>query len=151
MKIWVDADSCPRPVREIIVRAAERTGVEALFVANRPVPGIEEGAGLVVVGKDEGAADDYIFDHSTVGDLVVTRDIPLAKRLVDRGTTVVNDRGDLFTAENVGERLSVRNFMYQLRSSGLLIPTERSFGAKETQAFANAFDRELTRLLRNSY
>lgn len=151
MKIWVDADSCPRPVREIIVRAAERTGVDARFVANRAVPGVEEGDQLVIVGKGEGAADDYIFDHSDRSDLVVTRDIPLAKRLVDRGTTVVNDRGDVFTTENVGERLSVRNFMYQLRNSGLLMPTEGSFGPKEVQAFANAFDRELTRLMRNGY
>lgn len=151
MKIWVDADSCPRPVREIIKKAAERTGIDARFVANRTIPGVEAGEQLVIVGKEEGAADDYILDHSEQDDLVVTRDIPLAKRLVESGTNVINDRGDLFTKENVGERLSLRNFMYVLRNSGLFLPTERSFGSKEVQSFANAFDRELTRLMRKSY
>lgn len=151
MEIWVDADSCPRPVREIVQRAAERTGVRALFVANRSIPGVPEGEQLVIVGSGDDAADDYIYDHSDNEDLVITRDIPLAKRLVDRGTSVINDRGDIFTRENVGERLSVRNFMYLLRNTGLLTPTERSFGAKEAQSFANAFDRELTRLVRKSY
>jgi len=152
LRIWVDADSCPRSVREVIQRASSRTGVEAVFVANRDVPGIDwPQTKFVKVDGSEGAADDHIFDHSTPHDLVVTRDIPLARRLVERGNTVLNDRGDVFTSENVRERLSLRNFMYHLRSSGLTSPGERSFGAKEVQSFANSFDRELTRLQRGSY
>lgn len=150
MTIWVDADSCPRPVREIVQRAALRTGVEAVFVANRAVPGAEgEGVTFVRVGRSAGAADEYIVENSEAEDLIVTRDVPLARRLVDRGATVLNDRGDVFSEENVGERLSVRDFMYELRSRGLVLPSGRSFGRRETQAFANAFDRELTRLLRS--
>lgn len=152
LRIWVDADSCPRRVRDVIQRAAARTGVPAVFVANRDVPGIEGAESkLVKVGRFEGAADEHILEHSTPRDLIVTRDIPLARRLVDRGNTVLNDRGDIFTNENVGERLSLRNFMYHLRSVGLLSVGERSFSAKEVQSFANSFDRELTRLLRNCY
>lgn len=149
-KIWVDADSCPRQVRDIVQRAAERTGLDVVFVANREVPGIGSDH-LVVVGKEEGAADAHIVGHSDPRDIIVTRDIPLAKELVDRGNTVLNDRGEVFTPENVGERLSIRNFMYHLRRSGLLSPTERSFGQREVQSFANSFDKELTRLLRGDY
>ncbi|HUX22480.1 MAG TPA: DUF188 domain-containing protein [Spirochaetia bacterium] len=150
LRIWVDADSCPRPVREIIQRAAGRTGVDAIFVANRDIPGVVP-ADLVVVGREEGAADAHILEHSGLRDLVVTRDIPLAKELVDRGRTVLNDRGEIFSPENVGERLSIRNFMYHLRKSGLLHSTERTYGQREQQAFANSFDKELTRLLRADY
>jgi hypothetical protein len=150
LRIWVDADSCPRPVREIIQRAVERTGVEAIFVANREIPGVDS-EHLVVVGREEGAADAHIVEHSGQRDLVVTRDIPLAKELVDRGNTVLNDRGEIFSPENVGERLSIRNFMYHLRKSGLLYSTERTYGRRELQAFANSFDKELTRLLRADY
>lgn len=150
LRIWVDADSCPRPVREIIRRAAARTGVGVVFVANRDVPGVEVNH-LVLVGREEGAADAYIIEHSRGEDLVVTRDIPLAKELVDRGNTVLNDRGDVFSTENVGERLALRNFMYQLRASGFTSSTERSFGGREVRSFANSFDRELTRLVQKDY
>ncbi len=119
-------------------------------MANRKVPGVETES-QVLVGRHEGAADSYIVENSQPNDLVVTRDIPLAKQLVDRGNTVLNDRGDVFSPENVGERLSIRNFMYHLRNTGLLFPTERTFGQREVQAFANSFDKELTRLLRGDY
>ncbi len=151
MRIWVDADSCPRQVREIIARAAVRRRIETLFVANRALPDAG-GASIsfVRVGKAEGEADAYIVDHALPPDLVVTRDIPLATALVEGGLRVLNDRGELYTAENVRERLSVRDFMYELRSSGLTPERTGRFGGRETKAFADAFDRELAKAAKAS-
>lgn len=121
-------------------------------MANREVPGTAGNeTQLIRVEKSAEAADRYIIEHSSASDLIVTRDLPLARLLVERGNTVLNDRGDVYSTENVGERLSLRNFMYHLRRQGLVLPAGRSFGRRELQAFANAFDRELTRLLRNDY
>ena len=136
----------------MIRRASARTAVEAVFVANRELPeGEGEGTRFVRVERAEGAADSYIIDSSAVDDLVVTRDLPLARLLVERGSTVLNDRGDVYTAENVGERTSMRDFMYELRRQGLAVPAGRSYGRRELHAFANALDRELTRLLQRGY
>lgn len=149
MRIWVDADSCPRPVREIVARAALRRGIETLFVANRALP--EEPRPPVAhrrVEKGEGEADAHILAHAAAGDLGVTRDIPLASALVEKGLVVLNDRGELYTAENVNERLSVRDFMYELRSNGLMPERNRRYGAREAKAFADAFDRELAKALK---
>ncbi len=151
MKIWVDADSCPRAVREIIARAAVRRKIETIFVANRPLP--DAGGPSIVfveVGKGEGEADAYIISNAVSVDLVVTRDIPLASSLVEHGLRVLNDRGELYTAENVRERLSVRDFMYELRSSGLSPERTGRFGGREAKAFADAFDRELARAAKSS-
>jgi len=146
MRIWVDADSCPRAVREIIARAAVRRKIETLFVANHPLPDAGgPSISFVEVRKGEGEADAYIIAHAVSVDLVVTRDIPLASALVGQGLRVLNDRGELYTAENVGERLSVRDFMYELRSSGLSPERTGRFGGREAKAFADAFDRELAR------
>ncbi len=151
MRVLVDADSCPRRVRDIIIRASRRTGVGAVFVANRIVPGIDPSSkDFVRVPPGEGSADRYILDHSRAGDLVVTRDIPLASDLVERGVCVLNDRGLVYSHENVRERLSLRNFMYQLRHNGVTPPPGSSFGAREGNNFANSFDRELSRLRREA-
>lgn len=151
MRVLVDADSCPRRVREIIVRASRRTGVSAVFVANREVPGIDPASkDFVRVPRGEGSADRYILEQGRSGDIVVTRDIPLASDLVERGICVLNDRGVVYSRENVRERLSLRNFMYHLRHSGVTPPPGTSFGAREGNSFANSFDRELSRLLREA-
>lgn len=147
MRIWVDADSCPRPVREIVARAAERRAIDALFVANRALPDeLPERVSLVCVERGEGKADDYIRSNGAPGDLAITRDIPLAASLVERGLAVVNDRGDLYTRENVRERLSIRDFMYELRNNGLVSDRDSRYGRQEAKRFADALDRELTRL-----
>ncbi len=150
MRIWVDADSCPRQVREIIARAANRAGIEAIFVANRELPaGAPSPVTFVRVEAGEGKADEHLLAHSELSDLVVTRDIPLAAALAARGVRVINDRGNLYTAENVRERLSIRDFMYELRSNGLAPERTGRFGRKETKTFADALDRELARLLKS--
>lgn len=148
MKILVDADSCPQPVREIIARAAVKRGVKAVFAANRQIPLPEADlVEMVVVEKGEGVADRWIIDQAESGDLAVTRDIPLAAELVEKQIVVINDRGAHFTPENIRERLSIRNLMKDFREAGIMPEKESSFGRREIQQFAAAFDRELTRLL----
>ena len=148
MTVWVDADSCPGRVREIIVKAAERRGVRTVFVANHTIPLAETAAAsMVVVSAEEGAADAFIVAESVVGDLVVTRDIPLAADLVERGVAVLNDRGTVFDVNNVRQRHSERDFRKGLRDAGIVIPERGGYGRKEIHAFSNAFDRVLTRLL----
>lgn len=146
--IWVDADSCPRQVRDIIVRASERTGVPCRFIANRPVPFQESpAASLQVVEEDGPTTDDVILDECGPGDIVVTRDIPLAASLLERGCLVLNDRGGRFSEDTIQERLSVRRRMKEFREAGILQEKGRTFGRKEVHAFAAALDRELTALI----
>jgi hypothetical protein len=149
MRIWVDADACPGPVRDILLRASQRLKVPAVFVANRAlslprtelVSTVQVGAGLDV-------ADQHIATSAQKGDLAVTQDIPLAALLVPRGVVVLDPRGELFTEENISERLSVRNFMHELRESGVMTGGPSGFSAQDKQRFAAALDRELSRLLR---
>jgi len=147
MKIFVDADSCPKEIRNIIMKAGERTAVPAVFVANHVIPDLGERTELVVVPPGEGKADEYILDRAGCGDLVVTRDIPLAAELVHKKVTVINDRGERFTKENIGERLSLRNHMKTLREHGMAPGLGgKQFGEREKKRFADTFNRELTRL-----
>lgn len=148
MRIWLDADSCPEAVRNVIIRAVTRENLDCSFVANRNIP-FPAGSPveMVIVPLVEGAADDYMTENILPGDLAVTRDIPLAARLLEKGAVVMNDRGELFTRENIRERLSLRDFMYELRFTGLVDPGNRQFSPREVQRFANCFDRELRKLL----
>lgn len=119
-------------------------------MANRRIPPPRSGkVSLVIVPKVEGAADAHIVENGCPGDLVITRDIPLAAQLLDRGLRVINDRGDVFTTENIRERLSVRNFMKGLREAGLYDSPSGGFGLREIRLFSDAFDRELTQLLKD--
>lgn len=148
LTVWVDADSCPTRVREIICAASTRRGVDAVFVANRKIPLPESGrVSTVVVDEGDQSADAYLVEHARCGDLAVTRDIPLAAQLVGAGLTVLNDRGDVFTEANVRERLSIRDHMYELRTSGIMVGEQSRYGKREIYRFSNAFDRELTRVL----
>lgn len=151
MTIWVDADSCPVRIREIVSRAAGKRGVVAKFVANRPIPLPEtDSVELEIVPPEEDGADSRIVECAKPGDLIITRDIPLAAKLVEGGLRVLNDRGETFTEENVRERLSIRNFMKDLRASGMYESPTGGFGDREVKAFSAAFDRELTRLLKTA-
>ncbi|MDR0400955.1 MAG: DUF188 domain-containing protein [Treponema sp.] len=147
MKILVDADSCPRPARELVLRTAGRRGLTAVFAANRPIPGVEgPNAIMERCPPGEGAADDRIAALALAGDLVVTRDIPLAERLVKRGVYVLDDRGRVYTGENIRERLSLRNFMVNLADSGLGPERIAVYGRKELKAMADSLDRILAKL-----
>ena len=147
MIIWIDADSCPRQVRDLICKTGIRLNLVINFVANRPIP-MPESTLFHMIQADSApdAADDYIVEHSETGDLVITRDIPLAKRLVDRGIRVINDRGNVYTEININERLSMRNLMLDLYNNGIYPEKTGQFGKKELQEFANALDREITKL-----
>ncbi|MFW5994471.1 MAG: DUF188 domain-containing protein [Spirochaetia bacterium] len=145
MTIWVDADSCPRRIREIVVRAARRTRSRATFVANRKMPEIN-GRGIRMQVVED--ADAAILEQVAAEDLAITRDIPLAEALVERGVLVLNDRGTVYTTENIGERRSWRDFMAGLRERGTFVPEQDRFGNSDVQAFAAAFDAALARKLR---
>lgn len=151
MRVWVDADACPGPIKDLILRAALRLGLPLVFVANKTI-GIPESIYVttVRVAKDPEAVDEYITLHAEASDLVITQDIPLASLLVPKGIAVMSPRGEVFTAENVGERLSIRNFMHDAREAGVVTPGPRPFGLKDRQRFADALDRELTRRLKRN-
>src|SRR3954469_13022157 len=150
MKLWLDADATPREVKEICFRASERLALETVLVANQrlqlPVGYPHLSAVRVDGGPD--VADLYIAEHAVAGDVAVTADIPLAALLVPKGVVVIDPRGDEYTTESIGERLSVRNFMDALRSTGVETGGHSAYGPREKQAFANALDRTLARALR---
>jgi uncharacterized protein YaiI (UPF0178 family) len=150
MRIWIDADAAPRDVKEIVFRFAKRLDLEAILVANQrlvlPLDNPRVSAVRVEGGPDVAAR--YIAEHAERGDLAVTADIPLAAILVEKEVLVLDPRGELFTEENVRERLSVRDFMDSLRGIGVETGGPRAYGARERQAFAAALDRVLTAALR---
>jgi uncharacterized protein YaiI (UPF0178 family) len=147
MKILVDADSCPAAARELVIRAAVRTEVQAIFAANRTIPGIEgEYAKMLLCPAGEGAVDDCLAALAQSGDLAVTRDIPLAFRLLERGTAVLDDRGRIYTAENIREKLSLRNFTVALAENGCTFERSTTYGKRELKVFAGSFDKLLRKL-----
>lgn len=147
MKIWVDADACPVAVKDIISRAAHRKTIETIFVANKILPlMMSPYISFVQVEATPDAADQYIGEHAIEGDLVVTQDIPLAHILVPMNVVVLSPRGLVFTPDNIGERIAVRNLMQDLRDTGETTGGPKPFGDKERREFASAFDRALTKL-----
>ena len=144
MTIWIDADACPVPVREIVLRAGERTQTALIFVANTPIP-LPRRALIKMVQVQQGfdVADNYISEHVKSDDLVISQDIPLAAEIVEKGITALNPRGELYTAENIRQRLAMRNFAQELRDIGQKTGGQNKFGDKEKQGFANALDRWL--------
>jgi uncharacterized protein YaiI (UPF0178 family) len=150
MTLWIDADAAPQPVKEVCFRASERLALQTILVANHRLQLPAGYAHVSTVRVDGGAdvADRYIVDHAVAGDVAVTADIPLAALLVPKGVVALDPRGDEYTAESIGERLSVRNFMDGLRTAGVDTGGHAAYGAREKQAFANALDRALTRALR---
>ena len=147
MIIWVDADAAPRGAKEVIFRAARRTEIATVLVANQrlPLPLDNPHVSTVWVQGGPDVADRHIADHASKGDIAVTADIPLAAILCEKGVLVLDPRGELYTAENVRERLSVRDFMDSLRSSGVETGGPKPYGAREKQAFAATLDRLLAR------
>ncbi len=149
MHIWIDADACPGVVKEILFRAAERLQIDTTLVANRLLrtpPSRFIRAVQVPAGFD--VADAHIVDEVARGDLVVTADIPLAAAVLDRGAHALNPRGEMYTTANIAERLSMRNFLEELRSSGVQTGGPAAFSQADRQAFGAALDRFLARLPR---
>lgn len=144
MTIWVDADACPGVIKEILFRAAERTGTRVTLVANQPVrtpPSKLVDSLQVSSGFD--VADDEIVRRVEPGDLVITADIPLAAEVMEKGGHALNPRGELYTKDNIRVRLNMRDFMDTMRSSGVQTGGPPPLGQREKQAFANHLDRLL--------
>jgi uncharacterized protein YaiI (UPF0178 family) len=150
MKLWLDADAAPRDVKEVCFRASQRLALDTVLVANQRVqlPLGYTHLSTIRVGDGADIADHYIAEHAERGDVAITADIPLAALLVPKGVVVIDPRGEEYTPEIIGERLSVRNFMDSLRSSGVETGGHAAYGAREKQAFANALDRALTKARR---
>ena len=146
MKIWIDADAAPRDVKEIVVRAARRLELSCVMVANQRLPAPLDNAFVTAVRVDGGpdVADAYIAANAIAGDVAVTADIPLAAILVDKDVLVLDPRGEVYSRENVRERLSIRDFMDSLRTTGVDTGGPKPYGTREKQAFAAALDRLLT-------
>ncbi|ELI0635807.1 YaiI/YqxD family protein [Vibrio harveyi] len=146
MKLWVDADACPKVIRETIVRAAERTGVECTFVANHVVP-VPKRANIhslqVPAGFD--IADNEIVRRVEANDLVITSDIPLADEVISKGAQALSSRGELYTKDTIKARLNIRDFMDTMRSSGIQTGGPAALSQTERRAFANHLDRILAK------
>jgi len=146
MQIWVDADACPRAVKELLFRASARLQLPLCLVANRPLsvpPSALISVAQVRAGSD--VADNYIVQHVAADDLVVTADIPLAALVVARGATALDPRGELYTADSIGERLAVRDLMEELRWAGVATGGPAAYTTVDRQRFAQALDRLLAR------
>lgn len=151
MTIWIDADACPRVIKEIVFRASERLNLPVMLVANQPLAKHHSRlVSSIVVSEGPDVADDYIAEHATPQDLVITADIPLAARIVAKGAVGIDPRGELYTEENVSDRLSVRDLMQSLRSEGLVQGGPAQFGMTDRQRFASALDWVLTRMVREA-
>ena len=149
MKIFVDADACPAAVKDIVIRAAQRLAVSAIFVANKTIRlPLSRHVSTVRVAMGLDVADGYIARSVEGGDLAITADIPLAAAIVARGAVALDPRGTVYTAENVGEALALRNFHQELRDGGVVTGGPSGFGPREARQFAAAFDRELSRAMR---
>jgi uncharacterized protein YaiI (UPF0178 family) len=151
VKIWIDADACPRVIKDMIYRASERLKVPVCLVANNDLSRAHT-VWVTSVRVDKGfdVADDYIAENALPCDLVITADIPLAARIVEKGGVALDPRGELYTEENVGERLSMRNLMQELRADGLVQGGPGQFSLTDRQRFASSMDRLLTRMVRDN-
>ena len=149
IEIWVDADACPKAIKEILFRVAERLQIEMTLVANQAlkvppskvIKAVQVGAGFDV-------ADNYIVLHMQAGDLVVTADIPLADEVIDKEGFALNPRGEFYTKENINQRLSMRNFMDELRGSGVDTGGPSAFSQRNRKQFSDQLDRFLTKRLK---
>ena len=145
MKIWVDADACPVVVREVLFKAAQRTGVILTLVANQSirVP-VLTNIRMLQVPAGYDVADNEIVKRADKGDLVITSDIPLAAELIEKEVDALSPRGERFTKDNVGARLNIRDFMETMRASGVQTGGPPALSQSDRQAFANHLDRLLT-------
>ncbi len=152
MKIWIDADACPQEVKQIVFRASKRVQAEVVLVANQLIqaPKAYQLVSSVIVNHDANAADRYIVDNAAPGDIAITADLPLAGDLVAGDVFVIDPRGDEYSPDTIASRLSIRNFMDDLRGSGMVTGGAAPYGELDKKAFAATFDRLLTRAMRKT-
>lgn len=146
MKIWIDADACPKPVKEQVFKASFRLSIDVILVANSYI-GIPQSPHIHFVQVDQGddVADFYIAKNVSEEDLVITADIPLASLIVEKGALAINPRGEIYTEENISERLSMRDFMQELRDGGLNTGGPAPYGPKDKEMFSNSLNKILTK------
>jgi len=146
MQIWVDADGCPGEIKDLLYRAAKRRKILVTLVANQPLrTPPSQFINSIRVGEGTNVADQHIVELVAPGDLVITADIPLAAQVVAKGGQALDPRGELYTDENIGERLASRNLLDGLRGEGLIMGGPANFTARNRQAFANQIDRWLAK------
>lgn len=146
MEIWVDADACPKVIKEILFRAAKRTGVSLTLVANQPLSTPPSGhIRSLQVASGFDVADSEIVKRVAAGDLVITADIPLAAEVIDKGGYALDPRGEFYSKENIGARLSMRDFLDGLRASGVNTGGPPPLSQSDRQSFANHLDKFLAR------
>lgn len=149
ISIWIDADSCPTLVRNHVVKMGNRLNCKVYFVANKDIPCNQDGQFQMIICKEEkDSADNYIFDHVAANDLVITRDIVFAQRLIEKNICTINDRGRIFDKNNIKELLSTRDFDLQLANIGLVKHYNEGYDKKKFAAFANSFDKVIHNLLK---
>ncbi|MGF1747636.1 MULTISPECIES: YaiI/YqxD family protein [Vibrio] len=149
VKIWVDADACPKVIRETLCRAAERTGLTCTFVANHTVPVPKrDNIHSITVPAGFDIADNEIVKRVEAGDLVITSDIPLADEVITKNALALSPRGELYTKETIKARLNIRDFMDTMRSSGIQTGGPAPLGQTERREFANNLDRFLAKAKR---
>ena len=147
--IWIDADACPKPIKEIIYRSSARLQIPVILVANSYMNIPQDPlVRLVHVEQGDDIADQYIVENCKIVDIVVTQDVPLAALIIKKGAFAINSRGELYTDENIHERLATRDFMKELRDSGMTTGGPPPFNAKNVEHFANSLNRILTKLLK---
>lgn len=149
LTIWIDADACPRDVKDLVFRAANRLKLPAIMVANQTMR-YPQSPQISFIQVEDGLnrADDYIAEHVQPGDVVIMEDVPLAARIVDAGATGIDPRGLVYTEENVKHKLASRNLMADLREAGMVGGGPPPYNAKDRGKFASALDRVVTRLLK---
>ena len=147
MKIWIDADACPKVIKEHIFKIAGTKDIKVTLVANSHM-WIPDSPLFNLIQVDQGAdvADYYIVEHINADDLAITADIPLADLIVKKGATAINPRGEIYTEENISERLSMRDFMQELRDSGQVTGGPVPFGTKDKAEFANSLNKILSKI-----
>ena len=151
MHIWVDADACPKVIKEILFRASQRLSLPLTLVANQSVA-VPPSSLINAIQGQQGfdVADNYIVQQVKPGDLVITADIPLAAEVLEEGGHALNPRGELYTVNNIRERLMMRDFMSDLRSSGIQTGGPAALNQRDRQEFGNALDRFLAKHLKES-
>ncbi len=148
MKIYVDADACPVAIKDILIRAAIRLKLPIIFIANQPVNLPESKyISMIIVDAGPDIADDKIVELVTDSDLVISEDIPLADRVIEKNAFVISTRGELYTKENIKQRLATRDLLNELRNAGIQTGGPGQFSQKEIRMFANQLDRFLTKHL----
>ena len=149
MRVWIDADACPKAAKDQVVKFALKRRIEVLLVAGQAqVKPAYSCVRLIVVPSGPDAADDYLVEHALPGELVICSDVPLADRLVKKGVAALDPRGREFDERNMGDKLAVRNLFTELRELGQVGGGQPPYGERDKQAFANSLDRILTRLQR---